>query len=840
MSSNYPATTYADGVELTMKSGNQLHEIINGTATEEITTDSGMVPSVRKAIADSMLFKQAIEWAQGSVETDPLQTRNFNGTLFWAPAATTATPVAMGASPVSDSNWSLAPVGRDTVAMNTNLISNSHFEFAGTVTNPPDAVARNYDDGDEIFSGIYAKGAITNLTFVDGVLNGFGELYVDVVKNSKMKEATSGVVSSIAGANGEPYITGSSVADAGDYYRVTFSMNNTFSVKLEQGSVATGHSFPPLKSGLKTIFASDYVVDDWNGTTGTNNKLAFKHMQELLSQNDGMSLNLDCEFLVDIDSESDLVQVVEGVDRDYTLSLVEGVTSPTIYGKGKIHYRNSSGKRVWLTVFKDCERPLVTRCAIDGGFKPTETTTTTSSQHVVMFINCQQPRQSYTRIEKIDGAPNSVTGSPISPAPVANTGEGAIIEGNFFNYFEQCSTFGAGTESYWFKNNHCKNHWLSGLKVSSNIKSGTGDTLGKYKIVDNIHDWDDDFKTPLQTNGVDKCFPHAMQSEASGRLLDYRGNTIDMTKIQASQVNNKTTCIILSGSFEDDPDRWMKDVSITNNQMLGSQHNVGNNLMSISPAIYNLTVANNPVFSGNVGIGTSNSLNVRRGKYRFYGNGGDGAQSSGQPLVPTTFYVNKIVAETLQISGDFNGGNIVFTSLPDLINLELQDIKNAGRVKMNSSSDRLKAVNVEIFNSSAKSYQIYLTGATVKSFIANSFKCLSQTGIGLDIKTENNDADVQILSMSALGDGSSGLIPTAFSLDAGNLRVGDIGMNTNANTTFIITDNVTVRAGSLSKSGAPDFKAFAGVRYVDLSSGSYYIKTSFSGKDGWKKISTES
>ena len=241
--STYPATTYADGVELTITSGNQLHEIINGTATEEITTESGMVPSVRKAIADSMLFKQAIDWAQGSVETDPLQTRNFNGTLFWAPAATTANPIAMGASPVSDSNWSLAPVGRDTVAMNANLISNSHFEFAGTVTNPPDAVARNYDDGDEIFSGIYAKGAITNVTFVDGVLNGFGELYVDVVKNTKMKEATSGVISSIAGTNGEPYITGSSVADAGDYYRVTFSMNNTFSVKLEQGSVSTGHEF---------------------------------------------------------------------------------------------------------------------------------------------------------------------------------------------------------------------------------------------------------------------------------------------------------------------------------------------------------------------------------------------------------------------------------------------------------------------------------------------------------------------------------------------------------------------------------------------------------------------
>ena len=106
----YPATTYAEGVELTITSGNQLHEIINGDATEEISTESGMVPSLRKALADSMLFKPAIAWAEGSVESDPFQARIFEGYLYWAPTASNLTPISMGESPLIDTNWFLLPI----------------------------------------------------------------------------------------------------------------------------------------------------------------------------------------------------------------------------------------------------------------------------------------------------------------------------------------------------------------------------------------------------------------------------------------------------------------------------------------------------------------------------------------------------------------------------------------------------------------------------------------------------------------------------------------------------------------------------------------------------------
>lgn len=106
----YPASSYPEGVDLTIIAGNQLHEVINGEANEVVTTAGGDIPTVRKALADSSLFKPAEEWNSGSNETDPFQTRTFEGVLYWAPSATTVNSVSMGATPIGDDNWFLAPV----------------------------------------------------------------------------------------------------------------------------------------------------------------------------------------------------------------------------------------------------------------------------------------------------------------------------------------------------------------------------------------------------------------------------------------------------------------------------------------------------------------------------------------------------------------------------------------------------------------------------------------------------------------------------------------------------------------------------------------------------------
>lgn len=160
------------------------------------------------------------------------------GQYFTALQNTTVDPVG------DDVNW------REVVSFSSisgaNLISNASFEVAGSVTSPPDATARDYNAGDELFQGVFAAGALTGVTYTSGELNGTSQLYTDVYKSEKQKLSTATYVASIAGSNGIPLESGASFTDEGDYWRVTFDMTETFSVKFEQGSVATRHDIKSL------------------------------------------------------------------------------------------------------------------------------------------------------------------------------------------------------------------------------------------------------------------------------------------------------------------------------------------------------------------------------------------------------------------------------------------------------------------------------------------------------------------------------------------------------------------------------------------------------------------
>lgn len=106
----YPATNSNEAVELIIDAANQIHQVINETADKTVTTESGEIPSVRKAIADSLMFLEPLPWKQGESETNFLQIRSFNSELYWAPSATASTPKPMGVSPIGDTNWKLAPL----------------------------------------------------------------------------------------------------------------------------------------------------------------------------------------------------------------------------------------------------------------------------------------------------------------------------------------------------------------------------------------------------------------------------------------------------------------------------------------------------------------------------------------------------------------------------------------------------------------------------------------------------------------------------------------------------------------------------------------------------------
>lgn len=101
--------TYTQAVEQTITAGEQIHQIVNGTATTEVTVEDGSkVPSVRKALIDNFYFKDPIAWQAGQTETIFNQLRQFtDGSWWYAPSATVSNPISMGATPVGDSLWKI-------------------------------------------------------------------------------------------------------------------------------------------------------------------------------------------------------------------------------------------------------------------------------------------------------------------------------------------------------------------------------------------------------------------------------------------------------------------------------------------------------------------------------------------------------------------------------------------------------------------------------------------------------------------------------------------------------------------------------------------------------------
>ncbi|CAM0106897.1 tail fiber protein [Vibrio phage 166E36-1] len=125
------ATDFETAVDQTITASAQLHEVVNGLPTETVATDSGEIPSVRKALTDSMMYLPSISWVQGEDETNLFQPRIFGDQIYWAPNATSVNPIPMGASPIGDSNWFLAPV-----SLNENFVrevSATTFNYDGLI-----------------------------------------------------------------------------------------------------------------------------------------------------------------------------------------------------------------------------------------------------------------------------------------------------------------------------------------------------------------------------------------------------------------------------------------------------------------------------------------------------------------------------------------------------------------------------------------------------------------------------------------------------------------------------------------------------------------------------------
>ncbi len=218
-------------------------------------------------------------WTAGQTFTSYNQFMIFNNvpyrpltstTLPYGPTGSSPDPAFVG--PYESLNLQSAA----KIFINPNLISNSGFEIPGSVANHPNSTPRAYNAGDELFAGHFALGSLTGVTYIDGVLNGTGQLYVDIPKSQKQQDSTSPVTPSIADSDGLPK-TGATVVDNGTSWRVTYDMSNTFSVKLEQGGTSTTHNANQGESASK-LRAIDFGI-----VSGEDNRVNLQKLQDLSS-----------------------------------------------------------------------------------------------------------------------------------------------------------------------------------------------------------------------------------------------------------------------------------------------------------------------------------------------------------------------------------------------------------------------------------------------------------------------------------------------------------------------------------------------------------------------------
>lgn len=106
-------STEADqAIDQIIEDSKRLHVVVNGTGTDSATTEDGsLIPSVRKALIDNLYFKTPpLPWKAGtsvSVFNQLYAFSDVNGNVTWwyAPGATTSTPVTMQSDPYNDNKF---------------------------------------------------------------------------------------------------------------------------------------------------------------------------------------------------------------------------------------------------------------------------------------------------------------------------------------------------------------------------------------------------------------------------------------------------------------------------------------------------------------------------------------------------------------------------------------------------------------------------------------------------------------------------------------------------------------------------------------------------------------
>ena len=213
--------------------------------TAEFDTSIANKEAEASAAIDSYRLLSKGDYSSGILLSNKFEFIEYNGEAYFAtnpPYTTTAT------LPDADGNLFISGYTTfENVANkigNKNELSNSNFltPSPDAITHP-NATPESYVAGTQIFSGVYAGDSGCTITFIDGRVNCTAGDYQFKVPNTGGLERIPAFTSSVSDYDGIPKTTGVSHALVSDEYVVTVTpaAGDVFSVKFEQGSVATGH-----------------------------------------------------------------------------------------------------------------------------------------------------------------------------------------------------------------------------------------------------------------------------------------------------------------------------------------------------------------------------------------------------------------------------------------------------------------------------------------------------------------------------------------------------------------------------------------------------------------------
>ncbi|WAP91190.1 coil containing protein [Vibrio phage vB_VviC_ZQ26] len=214
---------------------------LEGEYEQSITTKE----SEADAAIDEYRLTNKGPYAAGITLESKFEYITYNGESYFAtnpPYTTTAiTP---------DSDGNLFAGGYTTIETvankigNPNLLSNSNFLTPSPedITHPS-ATPTTYTAGTQIFSGVYAGSSGVTVTLINGRVNCSAGSYEYRVSNTNGLEHVPVFTSSVSDYNGNPVTTGVSHALVSDEHVVivTPAAGDVFSVKFEEGDIATRH-----------------------------------------------------------------------------------------------------------------------------------------------------------------------------------------------------------------------------------------------------------------------------------------------------------------------------------------------------------------------------------------------------------------------------------------------------------------------------------------------------------------------------------------------------------------------------------------------------------------------